>query len=357
MCLQKTMSSAVLNFSRVQTSSSPDIASCQSRLKWLDASIGCLYGSKNTAKISALENERSELRQKLLALTSSPKLDMDNGNTTVVHAPSSPGNNKYECADVETPVEPAARRGSLGGSSVLDQRANSPVQSNLGKSSGSASPRGSPSLGQRGLKSRSQSFLEGDDDDINSVLLNAKWSSDWDAKCCLSCGRHFGALRAKNNCKACGKAVCNACSKQRLPRYKTMKVCNDCYESNLNVSKVQISMRPAPRLVKTGYMYKQGQFNRTWKKRYFLFDTNGNLVYFKGTKEAGVIPLQATERIIAEDELRKTSNLRWPTMLQGCTGFGLQTRSRLFVLTVSRSNDIHQKELCLRSQYVLIAYR
>lgn len=48
--------------------------------------------------------------------------------------------------------------------------------------------------------------------------------------------------------------------------------------------------------VKVGFMKKRGQVNRSFAKRMFLLDSNGNLVYYnvqsKRFKEAGLIPLQ-----------------------------------------------------------------
>ena len=73
--------------------------------------------------------------------------------------------------------------------------------------------------------------------------------------------------------------VCDACSKERHPRHPHLRICTQCLVRNEHRSKVKNAPRDAPVAVKIGFMEKRGKVNKSFAKRLFLLDSNGNLVY------------------------------------------------------------------------------
>lgn len=168
----------------------------------------------------------------------------------------------------------------------------------------------------------------------------AEWSDDWNASNCLLCAKPFvKPIVKKHNCFACGRAICGACSRQRLPRYQHFRVCQQCYVANLYSSKVKISFRPTPGAVTIATLCKRGHLNKGWKQRLFILDSNGSMTYFRQKgKEAGVIPSNNVIRWISREEETKLKDLKpaqikWPSFCSdGQFGFQLCCLSRDYFL-------------------------
>jgi len=60
------------------------------------------------------------------------------------------------------------------------------------------------------------------------------WTPDAAVPACMSCGATFSVMRRKHHCRNCGRAVCGACSKNKLrlkhiDESKDLRVCTPCF--------------------------------------------------------------------------------------------------------------------------------
>eukprot|EP00040_Diaphanoeca_grandis_P034455 m.213684 g.213684 ORF g.213684 m.213684 type:complete len:1041 (+) comp33157_c0_seq1:465-3587(+) len=59
------------------------------------------------------------------------------------------------------------------------------------------------------------------------------WCADYDAPCCLRCGKRFRLGTPRHHCQCCGLAVCGDCSGQRLPSLPSLRICASCFKENM----------------------------------------------------------------------------------------------------------------------------
>eukprot|EP00051_Salpingoeca_urceolata_P013950 m.176745 g.176745 ORF g.176745 m.176745 type:complete len:743 (+) comp17952_c1_seq1:173-2401(+) len=159
------------------------------------------------------------------------------------------------------------------------------------------------------------------------------YMTDFESPCCLRCGRRFALTVKKHRCYCCGVAVCGPCSSERLKYQPKLRVCSDCYRVNQDQYKVQASLRPAPVTIHSGFLYKQGQKVKSWRRRFCLLDSNGVLSYFKGDaggedKIAGIIPVGSCTQLLEGADCKCS----WPSSADETFAFGVVTPYRTYYL-------------------------
>eukprot|EP00039_Didymoeca_costata_P019366 m.337252 g.337252 ORF g.337252 m.337252 type:complete len:867 (+) comp18085_c0_seq1:1154-3754(+) len=224
-----------------------------------------------------------------------------------------PGTNEVKLEEAQPPKSPSDKPSP----SNSDPADNKPVMTDTVTSSGYSSDLTSSRM--------SESTMMADGRPLETKLF----FSDWEAKCCLNCGKRFQGRVRRYHCHLCAISVCSKCSSKRLALFPDVLVCSRCYELNERNLKVKVDLRPAPIAVREGVLYKRGHFHKAWRRREFVLDSNSNMSYFKerGSKLElqGIIPLKNVRVRLCNDPDRK-----WPEKKthESCkTGFALDTPS------------------------------
>ena len=86
-----------------------------------------------------------------------------------------------------------------------------------------------------------------------------RWQPDDEVAECPDCQSSFGVLRRKHHCRACGRVVCNSCSKHRsaiipMGYMKPVRVCHNCTMMHSSRTETPPHSLAAPKFPRSPYL-------------------------------------------------------------------------------------------------------